>query len=407
MKTILLADDEANLRMLVRTTLEDPQFRILEAADGVEALALARAEHPDLLVLDWMMPGMSGIEVARTLRQNPATTSLPIIMLTAKGQETDKEQGRALDTYAYLVKPFSPLELLEKVQEVLMTPMSTAGTLEPTAEVQRQLDLASSQLALYVRDLKRIVEAERQKAQELAAAHARLQLLDRLKTDFLSFISHELRTPLNQLSALDLLDPHGDTQEQARLINVVQKGYERLEGFVQKGLEYFDWLAAERPGASGITDLATVVRQVADHLVRLAETQVNCQISVLDGSCLVRGEEKHLAKVVQILLDNALKFSGEEKFFRATVCATSAGVTLTVADRGQGFAPELAQELFQPFTIADVMHHSHGTGLNLALASAIVTAHGGRIRADSEGTGKGARFIVDFPPVVLSPATPG
>jgi two-component system phosphate regulon response regulator PhoB len=119
MKTILLADDEANLRMLVHATLDDPQYRILEAADGATALALAKKERPDLLVLDWMMPEMTGIEVARALRNNDATSHIPIIMLTAKGQEKDKEQGRALGSYAYLVKPFSPLELLEKIQQVL------------------------------------------------------------------------------------------------------------------------------------------------------------------------------------------------------------------------------------------------------------------------------------------------
>jgi len=119
MKTILLADDEANLRMLVHTTLDDPQYRILEAPDGTTAFALANKERPDLLVLDWMMPGMTGIEVARALRANTSTAHIPIIMLTAKGQEKDKEQGRTFGTYASLVKPFSPLELLEKVQEVL------------------------------------------------------------------------------------------------------------------------------------------------------------------------------------------------------------------------------------------------------------------------------------------------
>jgi DNA-binding response OmpR family regulator len=119
MKTILLVDDEAHLRLLVHTTLDNPAYRILQASDGLAALDLARKEYPDLLVLDWMMPGMSGIEVAGALRQDPTTCHIPIIMLTAKGQEADKEQGRAVGTYAYLVKPFSPLELLEKVQEVL------------------------------------------------------------------------------------------------------------------------------------------------------------------------------------------------------------------------------------------------------------------------------------------------
>src|SRR5262249_34285744 len=118
---------------------------------------------------------------------------------------------------------------------------------------------------------------------------------------------------------LDLLDPHGDTREQAELINFVRKGYAPLEGFVQKGLDYFQWLAAERPGGAEVTDLAAVVQRVADHLVRPAKTGVDCQISVPGVPCLVRGREKHLAAVVQILLDNALKFSGEETFIRAAV----------------------------------------------------------------------------------------
>jgi len=119
MKTILLADDEAYLRLLVHTILADPAYRILEATDGNQALTMARAEHPDLLVLDWMMPGLSGLAVAQALRQDPATANIPIIMLTAKGQDRDRAQGHALGLQAYLVKPFSPLELLEKVQAIL------------------------------------------------------------------------------------------------------------------------------------------------------------------------------------------------------------------------------------------------------------------------------------------------
>jgi DNA-binding response OmpR family regulator len=119
MKTILLADDEANLRILVCTTLDDPGYCILEAADGTSALELAQKERPDLLVLDWTMPGINGIDVAKFLRQHPATAHIPIIILTAKGQETDKAQGDSVGANAYLVKPFSPLELLRKVQEVL------------------------------------------------------------------------------------------------------------------------------------------------------------------------------------------------------------------------------------------------------------------------------------------------
>jgi len=119
MKTILLADDEESLRMLVEMTLENPDVRILHAANGDATLAMARREHPDLMLLDWRMPGKSGIEVARELLADPATADIPIVMLTAMGTEEDRRQGFELGVSAYLVKPFSPLVLLECVQELL------------------------------------------------------------------------------------------------------------------------------------------------------------------------------------------------------------------------------------------------------------------------------------------------
>ncbi len=121
MKTILIADDEESLRTLIETTLEAPGLRVLHAADGDQAVALARREHPDLILLDWMMPHKTGIEVAEVLRSEPATAGIAILMLTAMGQEQDRQRGLALGIRAYLVKPFSPLQLLECVRGVLAT----------------------------------------------------------------------------------------------------------------------------------------------------------------------------------------------------------------------------------------------------------------------------------------------
>jgi DNA-binding response OmpR family regulator len=118
-KRILLADDEVNLRMLVELTLEDPEHEIHQASSGEMALDLAYRIQPDLVLLDWMMPQMSGIETARALRANPATSRIPIIMLTAKGQEKDRAQAVGLDLQGYLVKPFRPLELLDLVHRLL------------------------------------------------------------------------------------------------------------------------------------------------------------------------------------------------------------------------------------------------------------------------------------------------
>jgi len=119
MKTILIADDEESLRTLIETTLEAPGLRLLQAADGDQAVALARHEHPDLILLDWMMPGKTGIEVAEVLRREPSTADIAILMLTAMDHEQDRKRGLALGIRAYLVKPFSPLQLLECVQGAL------------------------------------------------------------------------------------------------------------------------------------------------------------------------------------------------------------------------------------------------------------------------------------------------
>lgn len=118
MITILLADDEDNLRLLVKTTLEGPERTILEAADGNMALDLAVRHQPDVIVLDWMMPGLSGIEVAHALQKDPHTARIPIIMLTARAQHKDRQMGFAAGAKSFLSKPFSPLELLEKIESI-------------------------------------------------------------------------------------------------------------------------------------------------------------------------------------------------------------------------------------------------------------------------------------------------
>lgn len=118
-KTILIADDEEDLRLLVQVTLEHPSYRILTAVDGCAAMDAVCTHIPDLLILDWMMPGLNGCEVVRNIRLRSDTARIPIVMLTAKDGLDAREQMASLNLAGYLVKPFSPLELIQKVREVL------------------------------------------------------------------------------------------------------------------------------------------------------------------------------------------------------------------------------------------------------------------------------------------------
>ena len=126
MKTILVADDEEDLRALLLMTLEDPVYRLLEASDGESALTLINTDLPDIVILDWMMPKKNGIDVALAMQENPRLKHIPIIMLTAKDQPSDEESCRQAGVCAFFVKPFSPLQLLDMVHRLLLPPKAKA-----------------------------------------------------------------------------------------------------------------------------------------------------------------------------------------------------------------------------------------------------------------------------------------
>ncbi len=126
MKTILVIDDDPDIRRLVVWKLRQAGFSAVVEEDGEAGLAAARGRtseglsvRPDLVLVDWTMPKLSGIEVCRVLRENPDTADIPVILLTAKAQETEFERGMAAGADDYIVKPFSPKEMLKRVEAVL------------------------------------------------------------------------------------------------------------------------------------------------------------------------------------------------------------------------------------------------------------------------------------------------
>jgi len=119
MKKILIADDKPEVVELVRATLEEEDYQIIDTSDGKEALEKIRLEKPALVLLDVVMPKMDGFEVLSQLKKDIKLKEMPIIMLTARGQKLDKDKGVRLGAEDYIVKPFSPSHLLHKIKEVL------------------------------------------------------------------------------------------------------------------------------------------------------------------------------------------------------------------------------------------------------------------------------------------------
>jgi DNA-binding response OmpR family regulator len=116
---VLIVDDEAPIRLLCRVNLEAEQMEVLEAGDGPSGLEAARKERPDVILLDVMMPGLDGWRVAEELLEDPATSSIPIVFLTARAELRDRARGFDLGGLEYVTKPFNPVELAPLIRELI------------------------------------------------------------------------------------------------------------------------------------------------------------------------------------------------------------------------------------------------------------------------------------------------
>src|SRR5215467_12582885 len=134
-QSILVVEDEPDIRKLVQYNLAQERFKVLEAEDGEQALKILQREKPNLVILDLMLPGLSGLELCKLLRDRPQTAQLPILMLTAKAGEADKVVGLEMGADDYLAKPFSPREMVARVRAILRRTEGPAA--ESTASYAR------------------------------------------------------------------------------------------------------------------------------------------------------------------------------------------------------------------------------------------------------------------------------
>jgi signal transduction histidine kinase len=358
---ILLADDNADMREYVARLLVERGWSVESVGDGSAALAAARRRRPDLVLTDVMMPGLDGFALMRALRREPATATVPIVLLSARAGEEARIEGSEAGADDYLVKPFGAQELLARV---------------------------GAQLAL-----------ARERARALQAAQA----ANRAKSEFLAVMSHELRTPLNAIGGyteLIELEVHGPVTEQQRTaLARIKQSQEHLLGLINQVLHY----TRAEAGSVHYDAVDVPVSEALAAAEALVVPQVRAKgltytLSECDPAVCVRADRDKLQQILLNLLSNAVKFTDGGGEIRVTCSARAAMIAITVADTGIGIAAEKISAVFLPFVQVDqrLTRRNEGVGLGLAISRDLARGMGGDLTVEST-FGAGSAFTLVLP----------
>jgi signal transduction histidine kinase len=358
---LLVVDDEPDMRRYLATMLRE-NYRVIEAEDGISALEKAQKTVPDLILLDVMLPGVSGLEVCRTLKDRPETRSIKIIVLTARADEEAKIIALKHGANDFLIKPFSGLEVRSRI-----------ANLVKSAHLERELQRTNIELK---QSLKQLRETEAALVQ-----NARLSALGTMAAGLL----HEIGNPLNfmgtalQLAARDpTIQNDPDTADTLRDIHA---GYERIHRVVT---DLRGFTAPQKPEHPRPFHIEAAI----DHALRFtAHVQKGINIvKTVDAQGTVFGSQSTITQVLVNLLVNAVaavRAVEEKRKPEITISTWVEGdqLIVSVRDNGTGIDPAIQNQIFDPFFSTKEV--GEGMGLGLAVSHRIIANHGGSLSVKS------------------------
>ncbi|NRF67729.1 response regulator [Aquincola sp. S2] len=364
-QSILIVDDvSANLQVITRQ-LEARGYVVLVARSGLEAIQRAELTHPDLILLDVVMPGLDGFETCRRLKQRAVTRDIPVIFMTALTATDDKVEGFRVGAVDYVTKPLNADEVVARV--------ATHLTLDA---LRQQLQSSNAEL------------------QQLTAALRR----SNAELEQLAYVaSHDMQEPLRMVASYlqlvaqrygDRLDADGH-----EFIGYAVDGAKRMQAMINDLLTLSRVSTKARPFAP--TDCAKCVSTARIQLqVAIAESGATITTDTLP---IVQGDPTQLLQLFQNLIANAIKFRGElAPQVHVGAQATEEGWHFSVSDNGIGIAPEHFERIFVLFQRLHGRNQYPGTGIGLALCKRIVERHGGHIWVES-APGRGSTFRFTLP----------
>ncbi len=372
---ILIVDDIPKNIQILGNILSKEDYQIAYAQTGEQALSITKHQSFDLILLDIMLPGMDGFEVCKILKENPETSDIPVIFLTAKADMNSIVKGFTIGGQDYITKPFNASELLARTEtHILLYKQRIA-----LAELNEKLE-----------------EKVRERTLELEKAYKRLNQLEKAKTDFLDIISHELRTPLNGITGLTtLLNLTTLSKEQQEYIHYLEDVANRLTRFSETAL----LITELRTNRNEPDFLPTQVKYVME--TAIYQFQKNHEgkygsinLAIEDNNMMFEANTALVKRSLEMLMENAVKFGGTNVNIELSAKTENEKIILTCNDNGPGFNEEAQKRLFELFSAGDVMHHE-GTGLSLAAIKLIMDYHKGKIDIKNKDEG-GAQVQLTF-----------
>jgi signal transduction histidine kinase len=386
---ILLVDDEARNLDALESILADPSYRLLRAQDAESALRLLLDNQVAAIVLDIKMPGVSGVELARMIKNTKRFRETPIVFLTAyMVDDSDVIAGYGAGGVDYLTKPVNPVVLRHKVAVFADLYRKT----RELAEVNERLAELNAKLEDRVKE----------RTAELEESEAALRAADRQKDEFIAILAHELRNPLAPLrTGLDLL---------VRLSAAPPPPVARTLAAMDRQLDHIVRLIDDLLDVSRISrgllelkrdrvDVAAVVAAAVDNIRPLFDKRSQT-VSVEGPDELVAyADHTRIAQVATNLLHNAAKFTPVGGSIRVVLTSHGQRAVLRVTDSGVGILADQLGRIFDMFVRIErpSLSTDRGLGIGLALARRLAEMHGGTLAAASAGDGRGATFTLEIP----------
>lgn len=360
---VLIVDDNADMRDYLTRILS--QYVQVEAvADGALALAAVEAQVPDLILADVMMPQLDGFELLYALRANPRTREIPTILLSARAGEESIVEGLQAGADDYLIKPFSALELISRVNNHLQ--------MAKLRSVALQQERTNSQR----------------------------------KDELLSIVSHELNTPLVSILGwtrlLRRVPP--SSAMLMKSLETIERNAELQAKLIADLLDISRITAGKLRLSLEPVQLASIIASAIATVSQIAQAKVIDLIwqPTIDpdetNSLVVMGDRDRLEQIICNLLTNAIKFTPQSGSVTIELLIDATYVQIRVTDTGVGIAADFLPYVFDRFRQATVTDAT-GLGLGLAIARHLVELHNGTICAESVGVGHGATFVVRLPRV--------